>query len=48
MTIAADVQKLEPGAMVELFDLDATAITGGGSGDVLHFHAYTQVGPIYW
>lgn len=48
MTIYADVQKLEPGAWVELFDLDARSITGGGSGDILHFHGYTQVGPIIW
>ncbi|MDR3446012.1 phage minor tail protein L [Dyella sp.] len=48
MTIFADIQTLEPGAWVELFDLDVRSITGGGAGDVLHFHGYTQVGPIYW
>lgn len=47
-SIYADIQTLEPGAWVELFDLDARAITGGGAGDILHFHGYTQVGPIYW
>lgn len=48
MTITNDVQKLAPGQMVELFELDARSITGGGSGDVLRFHAYTQQGPIVW
>ncbi|CAG9177776.1 phage minor tail protein L [Cupriavidus pampae] len=44
MTIAADIQKLEPGELVELFELDATA----QGGDVLRYHAYTRVGPIWW
>lgn len=44
MTFKADVQTLEPGALVELFELDATGI----SGDLLRFHAYTQVGSIWW
>lgn len=44
MTIYADVQKLEPGARVELFELDATEI----GGDLLRFHGYMQVGPIFW
>jgi lambda family phage minor tail protein L len=44
MTLTADVQTLEPGALVELFELDATAI----SGDLLRFHAYTKVGSIWW
>jgi len=48
MTITADVQKLEPGGMVVLFELDATAITGGGAGDVVRFHGYTMEGPIMW
>jgi lambda family phage minor tail protein L len=48
MTVYADVQKLEPGAMVELFDTDMRPITGGGAGDVLHYHGYTQVGSIWW
>jgi lambda family phage minor tail protein L len=43
-TVQGDVQLLEPGALVELFVLDATSI--GGS--VLQFHAYTQVGNIVW
>lgn len=48
MTVYADVQKLEPGERVELFELDARSITGGGTGDVLRFHGYTQVGSIWW
>lgn len=44
MTLTADVQTLEPGALVELFELDATAI----SGDLLRFHAYTKIGSIWW
>lgn len=44
MTVAADAQTLESGALVELFDLDVTAL-----GDTIHrFHAYTQVGNITW
>lgn len=46
--VYADVQKLEPGEEVHLFELDATSITGGGSGDILRFHGYTQVGDITW
>lgn len=44
MGINADVQKLELGALVELFELDASEIGGA----VQRFHSYTQVGPIYW
>ncbi|AMG38456.1 phage minor tail protein L [Achromobacter xylosoxidans] len=44
MGIYSDVQKLEVGALVELFELDATEI----GGQVLRFHGYTQVGPIWW
>ncbi|WP_229679263.1 phage minor tail protein L [Dyella caseinilytica] len=29
-------------------ELDARTITGGGDGDVIRFHGYTQVGPIVW
>jgi hypothetical protein len=41
MTIYADIQSLEPGALVDLFELDARSITGGGAGDILRFHGYT-------
>lgn len=45
MTIAADIQELEPGARVELFELDASMITGGS---LLRFHGYQQAGIITW
>lgn len=35
MSIESDIQKADPGAIVELFELDSTAI----GGDVLRFHA---------
>lgn len=44
MTIYADIQTLEPGALVDLFSIDSTAL--GGS--VEYFHGYTQVGTITW
>ena len=44
MTMYADIQLLEPGALVELFELDGSNI--GGS--LLRFHGYTQVGTITW
>ncbi|WP_144630266.1 phage minor tail protein L [Bordetella genomosp. 13] len=44
MPITADVQRLEPGALVRLFELDATGI----GGDVLRFHGHAQSGPIWW
>lgn len=39
MTVVADVQKLDPGALVELFVLDATSIPGG---TLSRFHAGTN------
>lgn len=45
MTITADIQGLEPGARVELFELDATMITGGS---LLRFHGYQLAGSIWW
>lgn len=42
MSIASDVQKLEPGALVELFEFDGTSIGAG----VLRFHKDTTVGKI--
>lgn len=44
MTVAADVQTLEPGAEVELFYIDAIAIGAG----VLRFHADLQAETIWW
>lgn len=43
--IAADIQGLEPGARVELFELDATMITGGS---LLRFHGYQKAETITW
>jgi phage-related protein len=43
--ITADIQGLEPGARVELFELDATMIANGG---LLRFHGYEQAGTIWW
>ena len=44
MSITADIQTLEPGALIELWDLDATGI----GGDVNRFHAHTQFESIWW
>jgi lambda family phage minor tail protein L len=44
MTVLSDIQKLEPGALVELWILDALAL--GAS--LERFHGYTQVGNIVW
>ncbi|WP_375745372.1 phage minor tail protein L [Corallococcus interemptor] len=47
MRIASDIQRLDAGALVELFVLDATNLPGGG---VSHFHARTNGlrGPVVW
>ena len=46
MTIAADIQSLEPGAIVSLFELDLTPF----GGDLLRFHAGTNQlqTPVVW
>ncbi|MFM0330648.1 phage minor tail protein L [Paraburkholderia strydomiana] len=44
MTILADVQQLEPGALIELFEVDCTAI----GGDMLRFHGHLQSASIWW
>lgn len=44
MSILADMQALEPGEKIELFELDATAI----SGDILRFHGYASPPIIWW
>jgi lambda family phage minor tail protein L len=44
MSIQSDIQKLEPGAIVVLYELDMTEI----GGDVMRFHGYPQQAPIYW
>lgn len=42
--ISSDIQSLEPGNRVALFELDATSI----GADILRFHAHLQSGPIFW
>ncbi|WP_235838094.1 phage minor tail protein L, partial [Chitinasiproducens palmae] len=44
MGIQNDVQKLEPGDKVTLFEIDATAF----GGDLLRFHPHAQSEPIIW
>ncbi|MBO9859402.1 phage minor tail protein L, partial [Xanthomonas sp. A1809] len=44
MSILADIQTLEPGARVTVFELDATAL----GADSLLFHAHLQSTPIVW
>ena len=42
--ITSDIQSLEPGNRIALFELDASGI----GADQLFFHAHLQSGPIYW
>lgn len=42
MTINSELQKLEPGAIVQVFELDAEDIGAG----TLRFHGYPQDQPI--
>jgi lambda family phage minor tail protein L len=42
--ITAAVQQLEPGALIELFEMDCTDM----GGDFLRFHSLLQSGPIVW
>jgi lambda family phage minor tail protein L len=46
MSITSDIQRLEPGALIELFELDASALGGGHT----YFHAGTNASraPIVW
>ncbi|MBB3260007.1 lambda family phage minor tail protein L [Paraburkholderia bannensis] len=44
MTITADIQQLEPGNIVQLFEVDCTAI----GGDMLRFHGHLQSSSIWW
>jgi lambda family phage minor tail protein L len=44
MAITADIQQLEPGKLIELFEVDCTAI----GGDVLRFHGHLQSASIWW
>lgn len=44
MSITADVQTLEPGALIQLFEIDTVDL----GGDLLRFHGYPSTGPITW
>lgn len=44
MSIQANIQGLEPGEYVQLFELDCREI----GGNLLRFHGYAQQGPIWW
>jgi lambda family phage minor tail protein L len=44
MTIISDIQGLEPGAKITLYELDTTAL----GGDLRRFHGYRQQGSIFW
>jgi lambda family phage minor tail protein L len=44
MTIAADIQQLEPGRLIELFEVDCSAI----GGDMYRFHGHLQSTSIWW
>lgn len=44
MGINADIQRLEPGKNVKLYELDAVDI----GGELLLFHGHTQAGSIWW
>ncbi|WP_186077594.1 phage minor tail protein L [Burkholderia gladioli] len=44
MTITADIQQIEPGALIELFEVDCTSI----GGDLLRFHGHLQSASIWW
>lgn len=44
MTLNAEIQQLEPGAIVDLYEVDAVFLGVG----ILRFHGYTQMGSIWW
>lgn len=44
MPIKSDIQSLEPGNRIALFEVDALSL----GADVFRFHADLQSGPIYW
>jgi lambda family phage minor tail protein L len=45
VTINEDVQKLEPGPLIELFELDGTA---AGFAEITRFHGMPDRNPIWW
>ncbi|HBP6775380.1 phage minor tail protein L, partial [Pseudomonas aeruginosa] len=44
MAFNADVQKLEPGNLIRLFEVDATRL----GGNLWRFHGHAQEGEIIW
>lgn len=44
MSITSDIQQLEPGKLIELYEVDCSGI----GGDLLRFHAHLQSTPIVW
>jgi lambda family phage minor tail protein L len=44
MGITADIQTLEPGRLIELFEVDCSSI----GGDILRFHGHLQTASIFW
>lgn len=42
--INSDIQTLEPGKLIELFELDASAL----GANIMYFHGYAQAGKITW
>jgi len=44
MTLQSDFQKLEPGGLIHLYELDATSYGIG----ILRFHGHQQEGSIFW
>ncbi|MFH4090161.1 phage minor tail protein L, partial [Acinetobacter baumannii] len=44
MTLQSDFQKLEPGGLIHLYELDASSYGGG----ILRFHGNQQMESIFW
>lgn len=44
MSITGDIQQLEPGKLIELYEVDCTLI----GGDMLRFHGHLQSTSIFW
>ncbi|CAG9262231.1 phage minor tail protein L [Paraburkholderia caribensis] len=42
--VAADIQRLEPDALIEMFEVDLSRL----GGEVLRFHAHQHAGVIHW
>lgn len=44
MSVISDIQLLEPGSLIEVFELDGTVVGGG----FLRFHGYPETPSIWW